>query len=97
MLVGLFSVLGGWCTDLRFRLTLDLYVRGPKYSIANRQKDCLVNYLLVQTEIAVWKTRKHVMQEAGITDPRAVLLGLLWARLASVQYMGGWCTIWRTV
>lgn len=75
-LVAMFSVLGGWCTGLLLGLTVDLYVGGPRYSLANMFRDCLVNYLLRQAKRYIWKTRKHEMQGARCTDLRAVLLGL---------------------
>lgn len=40
-------VLGWWCTGL----TWDLYIGGPRFSVANRLRDCNVNYLLGQAKI----------------------------------------------
>ncbi|KAL6469061.1 hypothetical protein MHYP_G00225850 [Metynnis hypsauchen] len=72
-LTGLLNLLKAWCCDLGILLTDSLYVFGPKYVAAYREKLCLLNFLIGQGKLAVWLTRKNKLQRSGTLDPELML------------------------
>ncbi|KAL6466211.1 hypothetical protein MHYP_G00263440 [Metynnis hypsauchen] len=72
-LTGLLNLLKAWCCDLGILWTYSLYVFGPKYVAAYREKLCLLNFLIGQGKLAVWLTRKNKLQGSGTLDPELLL------------------------
>ncbi|KAL6484037.1 hypothetical protein MHYP_G00089100 [Metynnis hypsauchen] len=80
-LTGLLNLLKAWCCDLGILWTDSLYVFGPKYVAAYREKLCLLNFLIGQGKLAVWLTRKNKLQGSGTLDPELLLRAAVRIRL----------------
>ncbi len=73
----LFCILEEWVHTLGEVFTPALFIYGPKYSKKRREVHVLINYLFGQAKLAIWLTRKHLLNDAGSTDVVSVLKGLL--------------------
>ncbi len=57
------------------------FIYGPKYIKSRREVHVLINFLFGQAKLALWLSRKHLLNDAGSTDVVAVLKGLLKYRI----------------
>ena len=100
-LAPLASLLRRCLRPLGHDLSNQLFVYGPRYSVARRGTVCLVNFLLGRAKLSVWLTRKNQMRGAGSTQLVPMFRGLVEARLRVefVYYrlmgdLGGFQSVW---
>ncbi len=77
----LFCILEEWVNTLGEVFTPVLFIYGPKYIKSRREVHVLINFLFGQAKLAIWLSRKHLLNDAGSTDVVAVLKGLLKYRI----------------
>ena len=79
-LQSLFQVLQEWCRRL-CGSSVPLFLGGLGCTVPEKRRACLVKFLFGQAKLAIWKTRKSRRLGVGSHDAKAVLLGLVMARL----------------
>lgn len=78
---GLFNLLTHWVQGLGEGLSFKSFIGGPKYSVLNKENNCILNYVSGLAKLCIWKTRKNNLLQAGFTDPERMLMGLMTACL----------------
>lgn len=48
---------------------ISLFIYGPKYSVENKEKTIILNFLYGMVKLAIWCTRKKKVEERGCIDP----------------------------
>lgn len=68
-LTGFVNFVKDCCVKLGQTFTWDLFIFGPKYSVANRDCAVFFNFLFGHAKMAVWLSRRNKMEGSGITEP----------------------------
>lgn len=84
-LMDLFSLLTEWVTSLGETFSFQLFIFGPKYTVAQKNVLVLLNFLFGNAKLAIWKTRKNKILGQGAVNPIFMFLGLVGSRLR-VEY-----------
>ena len=80
-LMPLMSLLEYLCERLGVVFTVGMFIMGYRYSIKEKAKCVLLNFLFAQAKLAIWLTRRNRVNGGGITDPLLLFNGMVSARL----------------
>lgn len=59
-----------WSLKLMGLFNISLFIYGPKYSVENKEKTIILNFLYGMVKLAIWCTRKKKkVEERGCIDP----------------------------
>lgn len=77
----LFGLLQHRCLKLGERFSFPLFICGPKYSVKDKQKPVLRNFVLGGAKLAIWLSRKNKIQKKEPKEAHSVFRALLAIRL----------------
>lgn len=74
-------LLKDWGIRFLGKFDIGCFIYGPKYSVANKNKVIILNFLYGAAKLAIWCTRKNRIKGRGGTDPVLMVRGLVMKRL----------------
>ena len=75
------EIVRAWCTGLQTPYTWQQYIGGRSYTVAEKGRVCLLNFIFGQAKLATRLSRKNRRLGTGSCEAADVLKGLVAARL----------------
>jgi len=58
-----------WSLKLTGLFNFSLFIYGPKYTVDNKKRVIILNFLYGMVKLAIWCSRKNKIEGSGCTDP----------------------------
>ncbi|XDV31850.1 hypothetical protein PO909_002799 [Leuciscus waleckii] len=78
---GVFQTLKTWIEELGEEFNDTVFIYGLKYKVSEKRRIGIINFLIAETKMAIWVTRKRMIKEDALVDPERMLRGFVTSRI----------------
>lgn len=78
---GVFQTLKTWIEELGEEFNDTVFIYGLKYKVSGKKRIGIINFLIAETKMAIWVTRKRMIKDDVLVDPERMLRGFVTSRI----------------